>query len=94
MIIRALMSHFAACAGGGFLGFPTWYKYLPSTTPAGGLCSPQITKLDDVWLILAAVIEIMLRIAALVQVIFTMYGGFRYGHQPGDPSKIAGQGQG
>jgi len=89
MILRAAIGHFAAsCGHGGFLGFPTWYKYLPGQT-VNNICTPQISKLNDVWLIVAAVIEILLRIAALAAVIYTMYGGFEYITSQGDPSKTA-----
>lgn len=70
------------------LGFPTWYSYLPSTT-VGGLCSPQISSLSDIWLIAAAIIEIMLRISALVAVGFVMYGGLTYMTSQGEPDKTA-----
>ena len=88
-MISQLFSHFAAaCSGGGFLGFPTWYKYLPgSSDPTTHLCSPQITGLNDVWLIVAAVIEIMLRVAAIVAVVFVIYGGFGYMTSQGEPDK-------
>ena len=87
-MIPHLLTQFAACPGTSFLGFPTWYHYL-STTTVNGLCSPQLTKLDDVWLIVAAIIEILLRIAALVAVGFTMYGGFNYVTSQGESSKTA-----
>jgi hypothetical protein len=90
-MVNGLLSHFAAsCGGGGFLGFPTWYKYLPGTTdPTTHLCSPQLTRLSDVWLILAAVIEILLRVAAIVAVIFVIYGAISYVISQGDPDKTA-----
>ena len=63
-----------------FLGFPTWYQYLQH--PNG---RPQIQGLTDIWLIVAAVIEILLRVAAIVAVIFIIYGGFSYTTSQGDP---------
>lgn len=89
-MITSLLSHFAAvapCPGGSFLGFPTWYEYLPGTINSSGLCSPQITSLNDIWLIVAAIIEIMLRVAAIVAVIFVVYGGFSYVTSQGEPDK-------
>lgn len=61
-----------------FLNFPSWYEYLPGYTGTDGLCSPQIHSLSDIWLIVAAVIEILLRVAAIVAVVFVIYGGFSY----------------
>ena len=63
-----------------FLGFPTWYEYL--NHPNG---HPQLQGLTDIWLIVAAVIEILLRVAAIVAVIFIIYGGFSYTTSQGDP---------
>src|SRR5437764_11983375 len=77
-----LVTRFAAvkdaCKGGGFLGFPTWYEYLHGQTTHDGLCSPKLTSLSDIWLIAAAIIEILLRVAALVAVGFVIYGGAKY----------------
>lgn len=83
-----------ACANNGFLFFPTWYKYLPGvivgrTATDPGTCSPQITGLNDVWLIVAALIEILLRIAALAAVGFIIYGGFQYITSRDEPDKTS-----
>ena len=90
-MVSGLFSHFAAsCSGGGFLGFPTWYHYLQGTTDsANGLCSPQIIGLSDIWLIVAAVIEILLRVAALVAVVFVMIGGFNFVTSQGEPDRTS-----
>lgn len=73
-ILSSIATHYA------FLGFPTWYQYLP-----GGGPQPQIQHLTDIWLIVAAIIEILLRVAAIVAVIFIIYGGFSYTTSQGDP---------
>ena len=73
----------AACKTSGFLKFPYWYKYIvdPQT------CQPVLTRLSDVWLIGAAVLEILLRIAAIAAVVYLMYGGFTYVTSQGEPDK-------
>lgn len=71
---------FAAACHTDFFGFPAWYKYLDHPN-----CMPQIHNVSDIWLIVAAIIEIALRIAALVAVIFVIYGGFSYTTSQGDP---------
>lgn len=71
---------FAATCHTDFFGFPVWWKYLSHPN-----CQPQIQSLTDVWLIVAAIIEIALRIAAMVAVIFIIYGGFSYTTSQGDP---------
>lgn len=90
-MVNGVFAHFAtACTGGGFLGFPTWYHYLQGVTdPANGLCSPQISGLSDIWLIVAAVIEILLRASALIAVIFVIIGGINYITSQGEPERTS-----
>jgi len=95
MISIGLFSRFAAtCSGANsspteFLGFPKWYEYLQQTSdPITHICTPEINKLTDVWLILAAIIEIMLRVAALAAVILVIYGGVQYIVSQGEPDRI------
>lgn len=90
MNVHLLVYAAKACSGGSFLGFPTWYAYLDGVTdPHSGLCSPQITRLSDVWLIVAAIIEILLRVAAIVAVVFIVYAGINYITSQGEPEKTA-----
>ena len=85
-----LFTNFAACGGGNFLLFPSWYHYLPSTNdPTTGLCTPSLTNITDVWLIIAAVIEILLRIAGLAAVVLVVYGGIQYTTSQGEPDKTS-----
>lgn len=82
-MIQSVISYFGApCPGGYFLGFPKWHAYLDGI---GHPCSPQILNLNDVWLIVAAIIEILLRIAAILAVVFVIYAGFSYVTSQGDP---------
>lgn len=77
--MNALLTFAAACHT-DFFGFPTWYKYLHLSG-----CQPEIQNLNDIWLIAAAIIEILLRVAAIVAVVFIIYGGFNYTTSQGDP---------
>lgn len=92
MIAIDQITHFAAngsCTGGGFLGFPTWYSYLPGQTDASGQCTPVINGLTDIWLIVAAVVEILLRLGALLAIGFVLYGGIALITSSGDPDKAS-----
>ncbi len=85
MITRLLQFAAANCSGGNFLSFPKWYKYISDPND----CS--LVKLDsitDVWLIVAAVIEILLRIAGIFAVGFVLYGGFRYLTSQAEPDAV------
>jgi ABC-type Fe3+ transport system permease subunit len=81
-----LLTNQFACSSGSFLGFPTWYHYLPK---ANGTCNPSLSSLNDVWLIVAAVIEILLRVAAIVAVVFVIYGAISYITSQGNPDTTA-----
>jgi ABC-type Fe3+ transport system permease subunit len=94
MILTNLINHpiFAAsCETGSntskFLLFPRWYEYLPSGLDSNNICSPQLTGINDVWLIIAAVIEILLRLAAIMAVGFIIYGGVQLILSQGDPQQ-------
>lgn len=89
-MIANIINYFAATgagcsAGKGFLGLPTWYTYLE----VNGDCTPKITGLSDVWLIVAAIIEILLRIAAMAAVVFVIVGAVEYIMSQGEPEKTA-----
>ena len=89
----------AACAkkSDGFLGFPTWYKYLEPKFE-GGNCEiklPTKTNGDtdiakSATRILLAVFEIALRIGGMVAVVFVIYGGFQFILSQGEPEKHKG----
>ena len=88
----------ASCGGGSFLGFPTWYKYLPGVTETakdgagvdiGTVCTPKIQSINDVWLIVAAIVEILLRVAALAAIALIVWGGIQFVMSQGEPDKAA-----
>jgi len=81
----------APCPGNLFGIFPTWYSYLPSTPDANPnhYCTPQLNSLDSIWLIVAAVIEILLRVAAIAAVGVIVYAGIMYTTSQGSPETTA-----
>src|SRR5690242_4753912 len=79
-----IQQYFAACGNPNFLQFPTWYAYLPTSVGTNG-CVTKVTSLSDVWLVVAALIEIMLRVGAIVAVVFIIYGGGQYIMSQGNP---------
>jgi hypothetical protein len=86
-----ILSFFAtSCSGSSLFGiFPTWYEYLPSTNDANGHCVPSIGSITDIWLIVAAIIEILLRLAALAAVAIIIYGGIMYSTSQGSPEETS-----
>ncbi len=77
-------------SGGGFFGFPTWYKYLGGNLDyVSNTCSPKVTGLSDIWLIVAAVIEILLRAATIAAIGLVLYGGALLVVGQGEPDKVA-----
>ncbi len=76
-----------------FLGFPYWYKYLDTQlnydTNSGLIsCDIQLNSINDVWLVVAAIIEILLRLSALLAVGFIIYGGVLYILSQSQPDKV------
>lgn len=89
--LRDSLSLFAAtgtCDGGSFFGFPKWYKYLDGTG-TGVECNPVITSINDIWLIVLAIVELLIRIAAIAAVIYIVYNGIRFITARGNPDKIS-----
>lgn len=85
----ALAATSANCTGevGGFLDFPTWYKYLDysfdSNTNSCNINNFEFPR--DIGKVLLAVVEILLRISGLIAVGFVIYGGIRYVLSLGNP---------
>ncbi len=81
------------CPGGGsFLGLPKWYKYLGSTTYTDAIsntpqCQPRIDGINDIWKIVAAVLELLTRLASLIAIGMIVYGGTTYILSQGNPDK-------
>ncbi|HET7630575.1 MAG TPA: pilin [Candidatus Saccharimonadales bacterium] len=77
-------SNFAAC-GGNFLGFPKWYAHLPGS----GSCRPQITSLNQIWVIVLNVVDIVIRLAGIVAIGMIIWGGFKYIKSQGEPGQLS-----
>lgn len=69
-----------------FFGIPPWYKYLDAYQD--NQCTPELSKLSDIWLIGLALIEILTRIAILAAVVFVIYGGIKYSASRGNADKV------
>lgn len=69
-----------------FLGIPPWFKYLEAHT--ANQCSPEISGINDLWLIGLALIEILTRVAVLVAIAFVVYGGLKYSASRGNADKV------
>lgn len=87
-MINFITNFAAACQPkGDFFGLPTWYKYLPGENLSDGGCAVQIGKLSEVWLILAAILELLLRLAAVAAIAMIVYGGVMFIMSEGNPDK-------
>lgn len=76
------------CVGSSqrILGFPTWYKYL-NPRFEGGECKIDAPFPESIGKILLAVFEILLRLAGVLAIIFTIWGGFQYILSQGEPER-------
>lgn len=75
----------ASCKPGNFLDFPTWYKYLKIDPD---YCNPKIENINDVWLILLAIVEILIRLGVILAIVFVIYGAFSLIIARGSPEKV------
>jgi hypothetical protein len=94
--LQYLVTQFAAptCSGASsFFGFPTWYKYLNPhyVTTVGGdkVCMIDFNFPTSLPLVALAVVDILLRIAALVALGYVVAGGFKYTTSQGEPQELA-----
>jgi hypothetical protein len=74
-----------------FLGLPAWYEYLdvqPNDKNTG--CNIKAHGSGNIIvLVLLALIDICLKLSALIAVIFVVYGGFRFTTAQGSPEGVA-----
>lgn len=75
--------------GGGFFGLPTWYRYIKNFDND---CVPEVSFLKNgkvdgavIFQVALAIIDILLRLGALLAVGYVMYGGFVYLTSQGEP---------
>ena len=86
-MVTDLLTRFAAsvdCSNlrPDFFGFPTWYEYLKlEYNSATGRCEiPSLASfgVQELSLIALAIVDILLRVAALVAVGYVVYGGVQF----------------
>lgn len=75
-----------------FFGFPKWYKYIQGVVnqdevSGRPICQPVLNGLNDIWRVVAAVVEMLLRISGLVAIGYIVYGGIQYVISQGQPDK-------
>lgn len=95
-MINMVLSNFAASVGaacnpkgGSLFGFPHWYDYLPGKVDGNNVCVPALGSLNDIWRIVAAVIEILLRVGVFIAVAMVIYAGVTYAISQGESDKTA-----
>lgn len=87
--VALAQSNASACSR-SFLGFPTWFKYLPMSPPPE--CTVQTAGVGGsvAVLVLMALIEIMLVLAGIIALGFIIFGSYKFILSQGDPQKVAG----
>ena len=84
-MLNSLTIFGASCRTSGFFDFPTWYKYLKIDTD---YCNPRIENINDIWLILLAIVEIMIRLGVILAIVFIIYGSVSMILARGAPEKL------
>lgn len=70
-----------------FLGIDGWYKYMPRDCSDGSIDFSKY-NIGSIWLILAGVIDILLRIGTLVAVFYFIWGAIKMITSQGSPEGI------
>lgn len=96
-VLTVALNSFAAASGGcsepTFLGLTPWYAYLPyGPNSENGVCAINITPgtsflgaNSPILLVALAIVDDLLRIAALAAVGYVIYGGIQYITSGGSP---------
>lgn len=69
------------------LGIQGWQKYL-TFDPGAPKCELKVNDVGFVWLVVAGLLDALLRISALVAVGFFLYGGFKLITSQGSPENV------
>lgn len=81
----------SGCKGNEFFGLIPWWQYLPNTDFDNDCNVVQFDVLhgSDIPLVLLAVVDDLLRVAALVAIAFVIYGAIKYTTSQGDPESTS-----
>ncbi|MDQ3158531.1 MAG: pilin [bacterium] len=79
-----------------FFGFKPWYHYLSGTKDVFDKCVPEAISrgpdgeimFNDIWLIALALIDDLLKLAALIAIGFVIYGGIEMVLSNGNPEQV------
>lgn len=97
VIIQPFQQFAAACTEHNFFGLPVWYHYLNAAgkmtqDPKTGRCEFVTLrggfKVQDLALVGLSVVDILLRLSALIAIGYLMYGGFRMITAQGDSGGV------
>ncbi len=77
------------CSQSTFFGIKPWYQYVPTKSlPTGCQFDFSLVGIGGIWLILAGIIDILLRVGALVAVGYFIYGAFKMVTSQGSPEGV------
>ena len=78
-----------ACTESNFLGIKPWYQYI-KRAPINGYCTLdfQSQGVGTVWLVLAGILDILLRLGTMVAVAFFIFGAIKMITSQGSPDQI------
>jgi hypothetical protein len=82
-VLNVLKQFAQTCSDGSFLGFPAWYRGLDRDDE----CGASISQFSDVWVVVANLVEIVTRLAALIAIVMIIVGGIMFVTSRGEPDQ-------
>ena len=84
--MNVLVSQKISAVCQSFFGIDGWYKYIPKV----GQCEPDFDRygIGNIWLIIAGLIDMLIRIGILITIIFFILGAFKMVTSQGSPEGV------
>ncbi|MCE7936391.1 hypothetical protein DYH10_01165 [Candidatus Saccharibacteria bacterium CPR2] len=88
MTIQPFVLFAQQCADKSIFGIPTWYKYLNCTNGVPDIDATTQEGLNSVWLIGAAVLEMLMVVVGIASVAMIIYAGLKFIMSQGNPEHV------
>lgn len=88
MMLQSLKLFAGTCGDTTIFGIPTWYKYLNCTDGVPDITVSDQGSLNSIWLIGAAVVEMLMVVVGVASVAMIIYAGIKFITSQGNPEHV------